>query len=62
MTIELSQDDFELLLVMLGYGTGAAMQHDQKLAYKFLALANRINKDNPNWTPYAVSPEGDSTL
>jgi hypothetical protein len=53
-TIELSNDEFDRLLIALGYATGAAYQRDSDLADSFLRLANLINKDNPRWTPYKV--------
>jgi hypothetical protein len=55
MTIELTQDDYDSLLVLIGYATGAAYQHGNlAMARRFLALANRINKDNPAWIPYDI--------
>ena len=53
-TIELSNDEFDRLLIALGYATGAARQQHGDLADSFLRLANLINKDNPRWTPYKV--------
>jgi hypothetical protein len=53
-TIELSNDEFDRLLIALGYATGAARQQHSDLADSFLRLANLINKDNPRWTPYKV--------
>jgi hypothetical protein len=55
--LELSEADYDGLLMMLGYAIGAAMRDDMTTAYAFLRLANRINKDNPNWTPYADPEE-----
>ena len=58
MTIDLTDDEFNKLLLLFGYATGAAMVRDQKsLAYGFLALANRINQNNPNWIPYEIPKE-----
>jgi hypothetical protein len=56
-TIELSDRDFSTLLQCLGYAIGAAFkqQHDQ-VAKSFLQLANTINRDDPNWTPYIIEP------
>lgn len=35
--------------------TGAAMKdRDDRLAYSFIQLANRINKGNRDWIPYEV--------
>jgi hypothetical protein len=52
---ELNQDDYDLLLIALGMATGvAAREGNAALANRVLRLANTINADNPNWTPYAV--------
>ena len=54
-TITLTDEDFEILLLMCGYATGAAHQADDlKLGNSFLRLANEINKNNPKWTPYEI--------
>jgi hypothetical protein len=56
-TIELSDQDFKTLLLCLGYASGAAFkQHDDRAAKSFLQLANAINRDHPNWTPYVIEP------
>ena len=54
MTIELTDDEYMQLLIMMGYATGAAMKQDRKLADNFLRLANAVNKNNPRWTRYEV--------
>ena len=61
MKIELTQDEFDMLLLMCGYATGAAMEKGNKrLGYGFLSLANAINRDNPHWTPYEIPKEIES--
>ena len=52
MTFELDDADFDLLLLALGIATGHSWDHNKKLAIRLIQLANTINKDNPNWTPY----------
>jgi hypothetical protein len=57
-TIQLTADEFDLLLIMAGYATGAAEgvgEHDLK--WSFVKLMNRINEGNPDWTPYAIPEE-----
>ena len=54
---ELEGQDFICLMLMLGYATAAAMKHSKELGYSFLDLANRINRDNPNYTPYQIPEE-----
>lgn len=58
MVVDLNEEDFATLLVMLGYATGAARrQGERELSIRFVKLANTINRDNPNWTPYQVSDD-----
>jgi hypothetical protein len=60
-TIELSESDFTTLLLCLGYATGSAIwRHEEGLARSFMELANTINRDNPNWTPYSGFVDGPS--
>jgi hypothetical protein len=69
VVIEISEEEFESLLLCLGYATGAASAkppgyddhrhrtvplHEYKLAESWLRLANSINKGNPQWTPYKI--------
>lgn len=51
----LTRQQYETLLLMLGFATGAAhAQNNQSMAGSFLRLANEINKNNPDWTAYEV--------
>jgi hypothetical protein len=53
MQIELTEGQFQTLLLMAGYATGTAFKEgDRPLAYRFIQLCNEINKDNPNYEPY----------
>lgn len=55
MTIELTDDEFDTLLLMCGYAAGAASNHDdRRLANGFLRIANAINRNNPQWIPYEI--------
>jgi hypothetical protein len=57
ITITLTADEFDLLLLMMGQATGAAMGAGHRsLGYRFLRLANRINEGNPRWRPYEIPP------
>lgn len=57
MRIELDRADFEMLMLALGFAAGAAHKaDDMKLFWEFIKLANAINKDNPNFRPYAIPP------
>jgi hypothetical protein len=58
MTIELTHDEFDTLLLMCGYAAGAAFDKgDRRLCNGFITLANAINRDNPRWIPYQIPPE-----
>jgi len=52
MKIELSDEDFDLLLLALGCATGVMAGMDKKLFERFVQLANAINRNNPDWIPY----------
>lgn len=55
---QLSEEDYEALLLLLGYACATAHeQNNRLLARRFLRLANTINKDNPQWTPYEIAEE-----
>lgn len=55
----LSPNDYDLLLIMLGYAVGAAAERkDRHVLRIFLRLTNEINKNNPNFRPYELPPEG----
>lgn len=52
--IQISAEDYERLLLMMGYAFSAALKEDASMAYSFLDLTNRVNRGNPNWTPYEI--------
>ena len=57
-TFTLNRDDYALLLMMMGYATGAAIERaNHKLFREFLRLTKEINKWNPNYRPYEIPPE-----
>ncbi len=47
--IDLTQEQWEILVYALGYATGNAHHGLQKVLWQ---LANEINDGNPNWVPY----------
>jgi hypothetical protein len=54
----LSDDDYHMLLLALGYATGAAREQNRPcLARSFIRVANAITRDNPNWKPFEVADE-----
>lgn len=56
VTIELTSDQFDSLLLQLGYAAGAATLRGEPL-HRFLRLVNAINEGNPDWTPYEVADD-----
>jgi uncharacterized protein (DUF4213/DUF364 family) len=57
-TLELTDDECDLLTRALGMATATAIKNDyQKLALSFLDLATSVHRSNPNWTPYQVDHE-----
>lgn len=55
MIIELDNEDFSWLVLVLGYAAGAASKDgDRLMRDRILHLANAVNKDNLNWTPILV--------
>ena len=58
VTLTMTADDYANLMVNLGLAAGTASRDGSSaLLYRQLALANRLNADNPNWTPYEIPPE-----
>jgi hypothetical protein len=57
-TFTLTRDQYETLLVALGYAAGAAISRKENgLFIGFLRLCNEINKNNPNYLPYELEAE-----
>jgi hypothetical protein len=58
MTFELNEEEFDMLLILMGYAIGAALEADEKLGYSFVRLANTVCRDRPNFTPYEIPEAG----
>lgn len=55
VTIELDSEQYNLLMLMIGYATGTAQKLGEvEMSYSFVELANHINRDKPDWTPYQM--------
>ncbi|MGA9668404.1 MAG: hypothetical protein WBQ94_04305 [Terracidiphilus sp.] len=55
MRIDLEREDFETPLMMMGMALGlAARARDEAMAARYIRVANAVNANNPNWTPYEV--------
>lgn len=55
ITLEMSRDDFERLLMMTGFATGAAK--GTREFYMWIKLVNDMNATNPHFTPYEIPAE-----
>jgi hypothetical protein len=54
-TITLSDDEFYLLMLALGLASGEALKRkDHPHVMRLFRLANAVNRENPNWTPYEI--------
>lgn len=58
VTLVMSRDDFDNLLLALGIAAGAMHAQDEMRRFWFLiALTNRINRDNPEFRQYEIPAE-----
>lgn len=58
VTLEMSGDDFDQLLMILGYAAGSAHRDRELLTfYAWLDFTNRLNATNPSFTPYEIPEE-----
>ncbi len=51
--IDISEDEFETLLIVIGYAVGARSL-GEPLPHSWISLTNAVNEGNPRWTPYQV--------
>jgi hypothetical protein len=52
--LRLTVRESKVLLLMAGYATGCAQRNRESFATEFILLTNKINEQNPNWTPIPV--------
>jgi hypothetical protein len=57
VTITLTDEQFDRLLLVLGFAIGKSGPDSPISASLILGLVNAINEGNPNWTPYEVRDE-----
>jgi hypothetical protein len=57
--IELSAQQFEVLLLGLGMAAGCAAKDNPGLFRSLLRLANAVNEGNPEWMAYRAEDGGD---
>lgn len=56
IVLTMSEGDFELLLMALGYATGVVSMKKEPYGW-LIGLVNRINENNPNFRPYQIPEE-----
>jgi hypothetical protein len=57
VVLRMSREDFQMLLIVLGYATGGAIKDAWTPASRMFELMNRINEGNPNFRPYQEEAE-----
>jgi hypothetical protein len=58
VTLEMTRDDFDRLLIMVGCACGNAMRiGGSRQFYSWLEFANELNNGNPDFTPYEIPEE-----
>lgn len=56
VVLTMSREDYESLLLFLGYATGAAaIRGEFREGDSIIALTNRLNTGNPNYKPYEIA-------
>jgi hypothetical protein len=54
VVLTMSTEDFQMLLIVLGYATGGAIEENWTSPRRMFELTNRLNEGNPHYTPYQV--------
>lgn len=55
VTLTMSREDYDRLLICIGASVGLALQGKGQLGKKIvIELANRLNQGNPHYFPYQV--------
>jgi NADPH-dependent glutamate synthase beta subunit-like oxidoreductase len=59
VTIEMTRDDYDTLLIILGAGLSAiySKEGDNRTYNSWLRFINELNNGNPNFTPYEIPSE-----
>lgn len=59
MTIELSEDEFQLLSLALAYAASVAnTRGNRDMSARIVWLTNKVHEGRPGWTPYEIPPGG----
>jgi hypothetical protein len=63
VVLTMSKDDFDRLLLMLGFAAGAAKaQGDNVRFYSWIEFVNELNRTNPRFIPYQIPEKFRSAL
>ena len=54
VTLTMSREDYDFLLISLGLATGEFLRANDHVDC-MLGFMNRLNEGNPNYTPYQVA-------
>ncbi len=54
VTIEMSADEWDHVLLMLGQGAGMASKVGDRQFYRWIELANDMNSGNPNFVRFEI--------
>jgi hypothetical protein len=54
VTLTMTVEEYQTLLIGLGYTLVIARGKDPDLYVRWIKLVNSINDGNPKWTPYEV--------
>jgi hypothetical protein len=57
VTIEMTREDFEQLLLILGFAIGAAHRQGPEMFYRHLQFVNELNRTNPEFKQYEIPEE-----
>lgn len=58
VTLEMSRDEYNQLLLCIGYALGAAVERQDKMVFNmWLKIANRVNEGSNEFIPYGEIPE-----
>ena len=52
--LEMSQEEWTNLLIMLGMATGMAFNKSNQEGYRWVKLVNAMNETNPQFRPYEI--------
>ena len=58
ITLKMSRNDYDQLILILGYATGMASRTGDKWTfYAWIDFVNRLNTGNPHFLPYEIPEE-----